>query len=362
MALLQLDFIKIQRNEGKEPIYTSEEVKDMVLHTICLEFDEVTDITPDVRLTLYNSGHILGSSMVHLNIGNGLHNLLYTGDLKFARTHLLDQANTSFPRLETVIIEATYGGKENVMAEQQADDYLADVIVNTVKNKGKVLIPVLGSGRAQEVMVLVDKLIKEKKIDPIKVYLDGLLWDITAIHSAYPEYLNRTMRQLIFHENKNPFLSDVFQRVGSQNERKQVIDSGESCVILATSGMLFGGPSVEYLKGLAENKRNALVFSCYQPPGSLGRRILSGEKEIMYAEGGKNVPLKINLDVHRVEITSHSDRVQLMNFIRRCNPSPKKVIVNHGESSKCLDLASSLHKQFRIETTAPKNLEVVRIR
>ena len=85
MALLQLDMIKIQHGEGKEPLFTSEEVKQMVLHTICLEWEEVTDITPDVRLTFYNSGHILGSSMVHLNIGNGLHNIVYTGDLKYAR-------------------------------------------------------------------------------------------------------------------------------------------------------------------------------------------------------------------------------------------------------------------------------------
>jgi len=98
MALLQLDMIKIQRNEGKEPIYTSEEVKKMVLHTICLDYDEVADITPDVRLTFYNAGHILGSSIVHLNIGNGLHNFAYTGDMKYARTNVLEPANTQFPR------------------------------------------------------------------------------------------------------------------------------------------------------------------------------------------------------------------------------------------------------------------------
>ncbi len=362
MVLLQLDFVKIQRSEGKEPIYTSEEVTQMVLHTICLDPDEVTDITPDLRLTFYNAGHILGSTMVHLNIGNGLHNLLYTGDLKFARTNLFEPAHTSFPRLETVIIESTYGGRDNVMSEQQADEYMANVIIETVKRGGKVLVPVLGSGRAQEIMVMVEDLIQSKRIDPVKVYADGLLWDITAIHTAYPEYLNRNMRQLIFHENKNPFLSETFQRVVSQKERKQIIEEQGPCVILATSGMLYGGPSVEYLKGLAEDKRHSLVFSCYQPPSSLGRRILSGEKEIMFSDAGKNHMLHINLEVHRVEISGHSDRNQLMNFIKRCTPMPKKVIVNHGESSRCLDLASSIHHAFNIETVAPKNLEAVRIR
>ncbi|HLC81373.1 MAG TPA: MBL fold metallo-hydrolase, partial [Candidatus Nanoarchaeia archaeon] len=160
MALLQLDMIKIMRSEGKEPIYTSEEVKKMVLHTICLDYDEVADITPDVRLTFYNAGHILGSSIVHLNIGNGLHNFAYTGDMKYARTNVLEPANTQFPRIETLMIESTYGGKDNIMAEEEADEYLTKVIKDTFARSGKVLIPVLGSGRAQEVMIMVERLMR----------------------------------------------------------------------------------------------------------------------------------------------------------------------------------------------------------
>ena len=126
--------------------------------------------------------------------------------------------------------------------------------------------------------------------------------------------------------------------------------------------MLTGGPSVEYLKNLCEGKKHSLIFSCYQPKGSLGHRVREGEKEITLRDGGKLEVLKINFDVHRIEITNHSDRRQLMNYVKRCNPTPRKVIVVHGESSRCLDLASSIHKQFRIETIAPKNLEVIRLR
>ncbi len=362
MALLQLDGIKIQRNRGQDPIYTSEEVRQMVLHTICLDYDEVADITPDVRLTFYNAGHILGSSIVHLNIGNGLHNFAYTGDLKYARTNVLEPGNTQFPRLETLMIESTYGGRSNVMAEEEADEYLVRVVKETFERGGKVLMPVLGSGRAQEVMVIVERLIREGKIPKAPVYVDGMLWDITAIHTAYPEYLSRNLRQQIFHKENNPFLSDVFKKVGSQKERKEVIDSEGPCLILATSGMLMGGPSVEYLKNLAEGKKHALIFSCYQPPGSLGFKIRDGEKEVLVDEGPKKQSLKVNMDVHRVEITNHSDRRQLMNYIKRCNPQPRKVVVVHGEASRCLDLASSVHKQFRIESVAPKNLDVIRIR
>jgi KH/beta-lactamase-domain protein len=361
MALLQLDMIKIQRAEGKEPIYSSEEVKQMVLHTICLNYDSVSDITPDVRLTFYNAGHILGSAIVHLNIGNGLHNFAYTGDLKYARTNVLEPGNTQFPRIETLMIESTYGGKDNVMAEQEADDYMVKVVTDTFKRGGKVLMPVLGSGRAQEVMVIIERLMREKKIPDVPVYIDGMLWDITAIHTAYPEYLNRNLRQRIFHKEENPFLSPIFKKVGSHKERQGVIQEEGACLILATSGMMTGGPSVEYFKHLAENKKNSIIFSCYQPPGSLGHRIRSGEKEIMGVADKKQV-LKINMEVHKVEITNHSDRRQLMNYVKRCNPQPRKVIVVHGEASRCLDLASSIHKAYRIETIAPKNLETIRLK
>ncbi len=362
MALLQLDMIKIARSEGKEPLYSTDEIRQMVLHTICLEYDEVTDITPDVRLTLYNAGHMLGSSITHFNIGNGLHNFAYTGDLKYAHTNVLEPGNTQFPRLETLMIESTYGGKENVMMEEEADNYMIEVIQKTFARGGKVLMPVLGSGRAQEVMIIMERLMREKKIPEAPIYLDGMLWDITAIHTAHPEFLNRNLRQQIFHKENNPFLSPFFKRVGSQKERQQIILEEGACLILATSGMLQGGPSVQYLKNLAEGSKHSLVFSCYQPPGSMGHRIRNGEKEIMMRENGKQEVLKINLEVHRVEITNHSDRRQLMNYVKRCNPQPRRVIVVHGEASRCLDLASSIHKQFQIETIAPKNLEVVRIK
>jgi uncharacterized protein len=362
MSLLQLDMIKIQRFEGKDPIYTSEDVRNTVLHTITVDYDEVTDITPDVRLTMYNSGHILGGSIVHLNIGNGLHNLVFTGDLKYGRTNVLEAAHTQFPRIETLIIESTYGGKDNVMNEQEADDYMTKVVKETFEREGKVLMPVLGSGRAQEVMIIIERLMREKKIPEVPVYLDGMLWDITAIHTAYPEFLNRNIRQQIFHKENNPFLSPIFKRVGSHKERQQIILEEGPCLILATSGMLAGGPSVEYLKNLCTGEKHSLIFSCYQPPGSMGHRIREGETEIVTRENGKQQVLKIKMDVHKVEITNHSDRKQLMNYVKRCNPNPRKVIVMHGEASRCLDLASSLHKQYRIETVAPKNLEVIRIK
>lgn len=363
MALLTLDFVKIMKSENKELLYDADHVKEVVKHTITVDFEEVTDITPDVRLTFYNSGHILGSAMAHLHVGNGLHNLLYTGDLKFGRTPLFEPAMTMFPRLETLLIEGTYGGRTNIMPPQkEQDDFLKNIIKTTVARGGKVLMPVLGSGRAQDVMVMIEEMVRNGELEQIPVYVDGLVWDITAIHTAYPEYLNRIIRKRIFHKDDNPFLHPMFKRIGSQKERMQVVEETGPGVVLATSGMLVGGPSVEYLRHLADGPKNSLVFSCYQGEGSLGHRIMHGEKELMFKNGPKTEVVQLKMEVFKLEISDHSDRKQLMNFVFKCMPRPKKVIVIHGESSRCLDLASSIHKLGKIETIAPRNLETIRVK
>jgi len=361
-ALLLIDYIKIMRSNGKEPIFTIDDIKEMVKHTICLDYNEVSDITPDVRITLYNAGHILGSSMVHMHVGNGLHNIVYTGDMKFGKTRLLDIAVTKFPRVETLMIESTYGGRENILqSRKECENEFADIIKRTIDRKGKILVPVLGSGRAQEVLLIVENMIRNGKIEKVPVFIDGSVWDITAIHTAYPEFLNSIVRKQIFHKDQNPFLSEIFKRVGSQKERTQVIEETGSCIILATSGMLVGGPSVQYLKQLADNPKNTLLFVCYQGEGSLGRRIQRGEKE-MSVDGSKEIT-QIKMEVDTMEgFTGHSGRKELLNFVYRCDPKPKKIIVNHGESSRCLDLASSIHKLNRVETAAPRNLEAIRLK
>ncbi len=363
-ALLQLDLIGIAQKEGEKPLYTSTDVKEMVKHTICLDYDEVTDVTPDVRLTFVNSGHALGAAMAHLHIGNGLHNLLYTADMNYETSNLLSAAVTKYPRLETVILEATYGGRDdNVASRKECEKYLIDVVKDTIAKNGKVLMPVLGVGRSQEVMIILEKSMREGLLDKIPIYVQGMVWDVTAIHTTYPDFFNNKVRRTIFHKDHNPFLSDIFKQVAGYNEMMEVIQEKGPCIIVATSGMMQGGPSVEYFKQLADNPNNALILTCYQGEGSLGRRIQSGEKIISFPKGEKSEDIQVRMSVHTISgFSGHSSRKQLMQFVYNLDPKPKRIIVNHGESSKCLDLASSLHKIHKVETSAPKNLESIRIK
>ena len=269
-----------------------------------------------------------------------------------------------FIRLETVMMEATYGGKANVgPSRQDSEAELISIINKTMERGGKVLMPVLGVGRSQEVMLIIEKAVREGRLPKIPVYIQGMVWEITAIHTTYPDYFNPKIRKSIFHKDHNPFLSDIFKYVGSQKEQQQVIDSGEPCVVIATSGMMEGGAVVEYFKQLAENKKNSLIFSCYQAPNTLGNRLLSGEREINFGNMERPDIVKVNCELHSMTgFSGHSNRNQLMNWIKNLDPSPKKIIVVHGEASRVIDLASSIHKNFRIETIAPRNLEVIRLK
>jgi hypothetical protein len=361
-ALMALDFIGVAYKQAEKPLFSSTDIKEMVKHSICLNFNEVTDVTPDVRLTFYNSGHVLGGAMVHLNIGNGAHNLLYTADFKYLKTRLLDQAVTSFPRVESVITESTYGSKNDVLPPRsQAEEQIIETIKKTIERGGKVLIPELGLGRAQESMLVIEDAIKTGKLPQIPVYIDGMIWDINAIHTAYPDFLSTRVRSQVF-QDKNPFTSEIFSRVGSPQERKKVVEGGP-CVVLATSGMLVGGASVEYLKEFASNPKNSVMFVCYQGVGSLGRQIQDGTKETRMSVNGKEEVVKINLEVHTVlGFSAHPGRSELLAFFNNMRPKPKRIIINHGEVSKSLDLASALYKLNRVETSVPRALESIRLR
>ncbi|TFG30391.1 MAG: beta-CASP ribonuclease aCPSF1 [Promethearchaeota archaeon] len=360
-TMLQLDYVQICEKEGINSPYSKRDVKTTVLHTIPLSWGKVTDIAPDIKLTLHNSGHILGSSIVHLHFGKGGYNFVYTGDFKFQKTRLLEKANVKFPRVESLLLEATYGGpQDRIPSRQESEKELKQIMNSTINKGGKILIPVLAVGRAQELIIVLEEFISKGIIEKVPIFLDGLISEATAIHTANPDFLSSDLREKILHQGKNPFLSDFFTTVNSHEERQDILKGGP-CIIMATSGMLIGGPSVQYLKGLANDKNSALVFVSYQVSGTLGNRIQRGFREFQYVDSkGRTQLVKLAINVFTLEgFSGHSSRSQISQFLRRIQPRPKMVITNHGEESKCVSLSTMIHKKLRKATKAPKNRETL---
>ncbi len=362
MTLMLLDAIKVVNQEARRGLYDSAHVRELVWRTIPLRWGETTDIAPDLRLTLYNAGHILGSSICHFHVGQGDHNIAFTGDMKYERTWLFDAANTRFPRLDSLVIESTYGGARNVQpSRQQATHEFCAYASAVLGRGGKLLVPVFAVGRSQEMMLVLEQGMREGKVPKVPVYLDGMIFEATAIHTAYPEYLNTQLRTQIFQQGDSPFLSEIFRRIDSPHMRSEVLDAPEPCVVLATSGMMSGGPVMEYFRGWAPNATNALLFVGYQAEGTFGRRLQRGLSETTYVDGGRTVSVPVRLEVATIEgFSGHSDRNQLMGYVGNLEPRPRQILVNHGEESRVLDLAASLHRRYGINTQAPVNLEAVR--
>ncbi len=363
VTLMLLDAIKVVNQEARRGLYDSSHVRELVTRTIPLRWGETTDIAPDIRLTLHNAGHILGSSICHFHLGEGDHNLAYSGDIKFDRSWLFNPATNRFPRLETLVLESTYGGYRDVQpSRQQATEEFSALATQVLNRGGKLIVPVFAVGRSQEVMLVLEDKMREGKIPRVPVYLDGMIFEATAIHTAYPEFLNSQLRTQIFQQGDNPFLSDIFHRVDSSQMRSGILDSKEPCIVLATSGMMSGGPVMEYFRAWAPEEKNGLLFVGYQAEGTFGRRLQRGMAEATFLDGSRQASVPIKIDLATIEgFSGHSDRVQLMNFVASLDPRPQRVILNHGEESKVVDLCSSLHKRFNLESRAPYNLEAIRV-
>jgi KH/beta-lactamase-domain protein len=362
MTLLQMDSVKIANSNGTYLPYESRDVSEVIKHCITVPYGKPTDISPDITITLSNAGHIMGSATVHLNI-SGAHNILYSGDYKFAKTQLLDSAVSTYPRVETLITESTYGNSGDVMPEQsQVYRNFSDSINNTLKEGGKVLIPVPAVGRAQEIMLVMAKEMKEGRLIESPIYIEGMISEASAIHMSYAHYLGADVRKSVA-QGINPFQSEYFTVVNGYGKRDDVLNDENPSIVMATSGMLEGGPSVEYFKEMAQSPKNKIMFVSYQINGTLGRRVLDGamSEVSMMDKTGKLKVVPVRCQTQKIDgFSGHSDFNQILGFVQRIKP--KRVLVNHGERTKSENVASAIYSRLNIRSSVPDNREIMKLR
>ncbi|MEM0325846.1 MAG: beta-CASP ribonuclease aCPSF1 [Desulfurococcaceae archaeon] len=360
MTIMIKDMIDVVKRSGKYLPYGEKDLATMLTHTITVDYEEVTDVAPDMKLTMYSAGHLLGSAIVHLHVGMGLHNIVYTGDFKFADTRLLTKAHTEFPRVETLIMESTYGASLQE-SRAQAEEKLVQVVKRTIERKGVVLVPVFAAGRGQEILLVLNDAIERGLLPKISIYVEGLVNEVTLIHLQYPEYLNKKVRDKIF-EGENPFMSENAVVIDKPTSRTDIVEDKPS-IIVATNGMLNGGPVVDYFKLIAGDPNSSLVFVGYQAEGTLGRAVKDGAREVPMVVDNKIETIKVELEVHSIDgFSGHSDQRELVSYVKSMNPKPKKVLLNHGEPGAVEALATILRKtkevrQFTDDILTPSLLD-----
>ena len=363
MTMLQNDFVKIAQIEGGRLIYDQKDIRDVIQHAITLPYGMVTDISPDIKLVFNNAGHILGSATVHLHIGEGAHNIVYTGDYKYGRTALFDSATWNYPRVETLITESTYGAKEDIMpVREEVEMNFVNAINETLRQGGKVLIPIPAVGRAQEILIVLDQYMRNKILVEAPVFTEGMISEATAIHVSFADYLSRELRTKILEEGVNPFKSEYFTEVEHPTDREEAYREGPA-VIMATSGMLEGGPVLDYFEHLAPSEKNKILFVSYQVQGSIGRRVLDGGSQASLMEqNGKSKIVDVRAKVQKIEgFSGHSDYNQIVRFVGKVRPKLQLVLVNHGEKRKTENLAYAIQRIYRIPAIHPAVQEAIRV-
>ncbi len=324
--------------------FSEHDIANVLRHTEMMEYGEERRVCGGLGMTFHNAGHILGSAVVSVR---GARRLLYTADLNLRETMLLAPARKGLAA-DVLITESTYGGKmDSIEPVKEARAKFIETIGRTLKKGGKVLVPSFAVGRGQEVLFILESHMRSGALEKVPIFVDGMIIKANRIYRQNVIYCKEEVQKRILMSEEDPFKSPLFRE--PSKSRSEVYREGPA-IIVTTSGMMTGGPAIDYFKRLAGEPRNKLVLVGYQAEGTLGRKLLEGEKEV----GFKEELVRVRMDVENVSFSAHADHAQLVEFARSVK-GLRTVFIIHGEGTKPKELAEDLEKQY--EVIIPKNGE-----
>ena len=341
MALLLADFQRLQKiREVTEaaPRFTPNAIAAILANTTCHEFNEPWKVgegnapTSAFNISLHNAGHILGSAIIKAN------DLLYACDINCRATKLLNHCEPVAAK--TLVMESTYGGREDVLPSyKESTQQLVAKINEAHAAGGCVMIPVFAVGKGQEILLILESIMRSKVIPEMPIYVDGMVKKATRIYRQNAIYTRMEIQRRILMSEDDPFSSKFF-KVSESRER---LDVKRPCIIVSTSGMMNGGPILTYLRMFAGDPDSKLIIAGYQADGTIGRKILEGIREIEI--DGERVEIKC--EVSMIHFSSHADRNDLVRFANTVK-GLEKVYLVHGEPQKTSELKEELEKKFDV--------------
>lgn len=338
MGVLLSDYYRIQSGKGRVA-FSQKDVDGVLKDANILEYNEKVKST--IPFTLLPSGHIMGSAMVNVHKDGGV---LYTGDMSMRKTRILDPCERNI-RAETLIMETTYGGKDDILPSlKDASQKLVKIINETLDKGGHAVIPSFAVGRAQEILLTLDDYMRSGALRPSKIFIEGMIGKAMRIYRHNAIYANEDVKNRILMSEDDPFKSPNFHY--SKSKTKEDVLK-EPSIIVSTSGMLTGGPVLFYLEKLGKNPKNSLIFVGYQAPGTPGRRVIEGEKKLRIGE--REIELKMR--VERIKISGHADYNELQQFVKSVK-GLKRIYLMHGEKTDLKDIFEN-----KYEVVIPRLLE-----
>jgi metallo-beta-lactamase family protein len=329
------------------PIYTSKDV-DMVLPLIDRkQYNEIETLCEGVRYRFVDAGHILGSATLELwyQGGTGEKKIVFSGDIGKKENPIV-QDPVFVEETDYLTIESTYGNRNHKGMDESIDE-LVDVIKKTFKKGGNVIIPSFALGRTQDLLLVLNRLVKEDRLFRINVYIDSPLAEkITRVYVNHPEYFDAEARQ-IFNVNSRDAMRINFTR--SVEDSMALNRIRKEAIIIAGSGMCEGGRVRHHLRHNLGRKESSIIFVGYQAEGTLGRKIVDGAKHVEVLGD----TMTVRSGIHTLGgFSAHADQQELLGWISSFQNSPEIFIV-HGEEKVSLEFQSLINQRFRYKTHVP---------
>lgn len=311
------DSFHIELMRHTHPAYSNIDVKKVFSQTQTMKYYHLMKFK-DFEFEFIPAGHIPGSAMVLL-VGDGK-TVLYTGDIHSEDSHLIHKVQTDFLKRHTVdvmIVESTYGNKEHPSRKKEEQKILR-LVERTLKNNGSILFPAFSIGRAQELLMILDRL-----DITVPIYLDGMAKRVTdqliknELHIRNADVLKKALENVRY--------------VTSPKQRRELLY--DQCIIVTTSGMISGGPVMEYIKHFWHNKQNSIILTGFQAPGTNGRMLLDHGQA--YVHGQR---ISFVSHVAQFDLSGHAGKQGILSLIKKV--SPKLLILNHGDPDAIAELAN----------------------
>lgn len=341
LLLLDSEHILSQEAERKNKplLYTEADIAPVTRLWEGIEYHQPIQIG-DLSVTLYNAGHILGSSFIIVD--NGKTKIAFSGDLGNSPAPLLGMKD-ELPEVDYCVMESTYGGRVHEDLKERKE-IIEDLIEDVARNKGVLMIPAFAMERTQEMIFEINQLVEQKRIPRIPVFVDSpLAIKLTEVYKKYRRYLTSGEMHFNFAGLKMTLTTE---------ESKSINNVPPPKVIIAGSGMSHGGRILHHERRYLPDPNSMLLVVGYQATGSLGRRLLDGEKTVKIFGEEVNVRCKIKAIGG---YSAHADKPQLIDWIKPQRQNLKNIFLVQGEEKEADILAQSIADELAVKATIPDN-------
>lgn len=328
-----------------EPLYDLKDAMAALGRMIAVPYGRPMPIAPGVTMTLLNSGHVLGSALVQLDLqerGRSIR-LVFSGDLGRPELPLLDDPQC-VDDADALLLEATYGDRRHP-APAEADDKVRGIIERTIARGGRVYIPAFALERAQEIIYSLSRMLDDGRLQPLPIYIDSpLATAVTEIYKLHPEALDAKIQGELL-ERRAPLSPPGLRYVSGVEESKALQRSGEPCIVLAGSGMCEAGRIVHHFVHGLQDKRNSVIIVGFMAQHTLGRRLAEGHRRVRVL----GIPREVSAEVYAVEgLSAHADERGLLAFARQIarRGNLRKLALVHGEPDALAALQQRLQDEL----------------